>query len=324
MVVKKIQEPSQEQIVSRNKYIVNDIYPISLKATPIELDKFIILFQCHQDYDDSYIYIQAMFIMENEFIDKEFFNKHPLNVENISRNDITKNTYAELLSKLQPNGSNLYICDLKMDIYEDNPTYYHATAIRPIDQKHASILDLCIPRDNFVKISLYYDSIVNRPFSFIMDNHKSHEFIFSNPKLHNIEFVKIEEVKLDATRTFLGNESLFISHYTMHCGPSEFKMNYPVGCVASIINDDGDEIIPPLKIALDKSLFDPLYSNDIVIEFMFIQNDFLYILYEEKSIIDNSFKKMYLLRLTKDLYDKTNFVNPKNIFELPDKTDENN
>lgn len=312
MVLKKINPPNEEQIVTRNKFIVNDIFPIAIQATPIELNKFIILFQAHQDYDDSFIYIQIMVQAENDFIDKEFFVRHPLNMDNIKNNKDIQKIYNNMISKM--NGNNLYISDLKMTECESQPMYFQSCGIKVIDNTHASVLDLYIPRDNYVKIMLYLDTIQNRPFSFFLDGVTNHEAIFSCPKFHNIEFVRVETVKLDGTRHFEGNKSLFTSHYTMHCGPSKYVMNWNVGAVCNTVNGEGEEVVPPLINPMDKSLYDPFYSNDYFVDFLFIDNEILHVLYEERSPIDYSFKKMKLLKLTKDLYDKTNFVNFGKIF----------
>ena len=302
MVLVKLGLPKEENIVTRNKFIVNKIVPIAIRETNIE-NQFIILFAASQDYDDSYVFLQILVNTENE-LDLEYLKNHNLNIFRFkdkkvyNENNKEFASYLQIISKMT--SSNVYGTDLRMEESKDHPFYYHCVAVRAIDKSHASLLDLYFTTDNFVKTNIYLNRIISIPF-----NKYIHEEIFQNKKFNNVEMVGVETVKIDGTKTVNHlTVSYYTTHYTMNCGPSKYVFNWlTVGSDKNI-----------LKNPLDSSLYDSFYKDHFDAKESFLDNKYCYLIYEEKSPIDGSFKKIKVLRLKPELVEKTNIVDYENIF----------
>ena len=85
----------------------------------------------------------------------------------------------------------------------------------------------------------------------------------------------------------------------MNCGPSCYQMNW------SVLGLKGQM----MKVGLDHNLYDSFYKFHYHINDIFIQEGYLYIIH-----IEGSKNKIKLLRLNKELTDKTNFKDISNIF----------
>lgn len=311
MVLVKLGLPKEENIVTRNKFITNKIIPIAIRNTNVN-DQFIILFVAFQDYDDSYIFLQLLVKAENQF-DYMYLKNHNLNISQFSENkDLNSKeqtrleAYKQFIDKM--NNTNVYATDLQTNKDINYPLYYHFSGVKAIDKSHASVLDIYLPIDNFIKIKVYLNRMISKPFELMF-----HESVFSDEKFHNIEIVNIETVKLDCTKCVdrtlsLGinkvNNAEYTTHYTMNCGPSKFVLNFTVVSIR-------DKII---KFPLDANLYDTFYSTHHEVKDFFLDDNHLFIIYEENSLIDGSFKKMKVLKLKPELIDKTNFVDFDKIF----------
>jgi hypothetical protein len=298
MVLVKLGLPKEENIVSRNNFVVNKIFPIAIRSTTVP-DQYIVLFVAHQDYNASYLYFQIMVKVENAF-DQTYLEEHELNIKRYQNNQNSKSleAYQKLISEITPN--NLYATDFNMVQDPLHPMYFKSTCVRAIDNTHASIVDIYLPISNFVKIKVYLNRFTSLPIKKYI-----HEELFNDPIYNNIELVNIETVKMDCTKAeqVLENKELFTTHYTMNCGPSTYLMNW------SII--ETKEL--PLKVPLDLNLYDTFYKFHYNVKDVFLQDDNLYIVYKD-SIICDKCTKAKVLRLNKELTDKTNFKDQLNIF----------
>lgn len=298
MVLVKIGLPKDENIVSRNKFVVNKIFPIAIRNTTVE-DQYIILFIAYQDYDNSFLYFQMMVKSENAF-DHTYLENHELNIKRFqnNQNDKSLEAYQKLIAQITPN--NVYATDFTMIGDPNYPLYFRSTSVRAIDNTHASLVDMYFTIDNFAKIKIYLNRFVNNP------NIKAlHEEIFNDQKYHNFELVNIETVKMDCTKIESAYENMdfYTTHYTMNCGPSTHQMNW-------IIVESRER---PLKLPLDKNLYDSFYEFHYKVKDVFLQDEDLYIVYMD-SYVNGNYKKTKLLKLNKELTNKTNFKDPLNIF----------
>lgn len=301
MVLYKVEPPKEESIVTRNKFVVDSILPIGIKAGPIK-NTYFILFIAYQDYDESYIYLQLLTATENAF-ENEFIKDNSFNIANIDPNTEKGKAYNELISKM--NGENLFGTDFVMKQNEEFPMLYKSIAVRGIDKTHCSVLDVNYTRDNYIKLRLYLDKLSNIPLD---KNLQNFETIFTNTKYNNIEFVDIEKIKYDATTIVNGDNSYLISHYTMWCGPSKYSMNYITGKDADI-NHSVSKLSNPLAF----DLYNSFYTKDFIVTDIIANNDGSgIIIYQEYSEINGSWKSTKALKLTKELMDQTNFIDPYN------------
>lgn len=300
MELAKIGMPNKENVVVKNKFIANEILPIAFKPTTTK-DRFLVLFVAIQDNDESCVYFQSMLSIKDDF-ELDYMIHHSLNIINMKENSKALETYKGLVKNMT--SSNVYMTDFTMDIIEDHPMYYHATAIRAIDQTHAAILDVYLPREIFIKINLYISRLANiNKFSL----QHIPEMLFRDPRLASIEFVTIEKIKHDATARIVTEKgTINMNHYTMWCGPSEYRMNYlsPI---------DKDHVSIPLSNPLDINLYNAFYDKHVFIDEYIVFGDEVFILYEEKNDITGEFKSMKALRLSKELVDKTNILDYNNV-----------
>jgi hypothetical protein len=287
MVLIKIGAPKESNIVTRNKFIANKLIPICIKSIE-DSNNFLLLFMAHQDYDDSYMFFQIL-LNDNDNI----LIHHPLYIKNISENEKSLEIYKEFISKLDYK-TNLYATDLILTQDDEHKNYYKSIGIKAIDSTHASIVDIYFNRDNYIRIKLFLSRLNNTKFFF------GAESIFMNSKYNNIEFVKIEQIKYDATSQY---NNINMSHYTLWCGPSKYKIN-----IVSPIN-----IGLILSNPLDSNLYTSFYNNDFLVTEIIIDDDTTILLYEQYSEIDNSFKGLKALYLSKELVNKTNIIDPDNV-----------
>ena len=299
MVLYKVTPPQEENIVTRNKFVVDSILPIGIKAGYIK-NTYLILFIAYQDYDESYIYLQLLTATESA-LENEFIKNNDFNLANIDPNSERGKSYNELISRMTR--ENIYGTDFYMNIDKDFPMLYKSFAVRGIDQNHCSVMDVYFTRDNFIKIRLYLDKLSNIP----IDKKLQHfEMIFTDNKFTNIEFVNIEKLKYDATAIVENDNIYYISHYTMWCGPSKYTMNF-------ISPEDNKHTKNLLSNPLALKLYTSFYNKDFVVEYVIVNDDGSgIIIYQDYSEIDGSWKSTKALKLTKEQMDQTNFGDPFN------------
>ena len=77
---------------------------------------------------------------------------------------------------------------------------------------------------------------------------------------------------------------------------------------------------------LSAEVYERFYSDDFTVSDMFydFHSDSIFVLYEVRSDITNSYKETKALIFSRELYDKTNFVNPEWIYEIEKKETANN
>lgn len=298
--------PDNMNIVARNKFVANDIIPISISECKGNENNYMILFVASQDYDDSLAFLQIMVTCEDDE-ECDFMNNEVLNKNNVAACDKLYKTFMDIIDNMHK--ENLYAIDMNINEDEKHPLYYYMMGVRGIDDTHVAAIDIYIPRSVFCRLSLYLSNIANCVSS---------EYIFYKPDYRIFEFETIEYVKYDCTslgtiRKDKEDIDIYKTHYTMHCGPSKYEMNkYSERC-----SDD-----PPLANPLDSYIYDKTYGDHCVVSDYFRYKDKLYIMYPEKDKSDK-FKVMKVLVLSKELSDKTEFYNRDLMFGT-NKEDKNN
>lgn len=290
MRIVKLDNVKEENIVSQQRFIINDILLIRISKINDEFYKF--LFLAHQDFRDEYIYLQTIIEIEDAMEQAKFDLMYKY-----YNDESTKESVTKLISKLS--SDNLFSCDLSMKLNNEFPLYYKSNGIRKVDDKHICVRELYFSRDSFVKVNIFIKDLL-----MFYINYK----IFNDPKYTNMDFVKIELVKYNGTKQDLlktiyckSPEDLedrkYTSHYTMNCGPSQFVLNF------ECILEKDKQLINPL----DKDIYNANYQQDVLVENLFLHDDVLYLLYEKEDSVT-------ILKLTEDLYDHTNFVDLRKIF----------
>lgn len=293
MVLAKISIPKEENVVSREKYVLNGIFPIGFKESNVK-GSFLFLFGAYQDWNEKVIYLQFLFQTEDPF-EYEALKNHNNYIPNYEDSIEKKSVYVKMIEHMTD--SNLYATDFILN-KSSKDYYYEMVAIRAIDEKHADVLNIYVPRQNYVKIKAFMENLNSRATVF-------NTSLFADKRLSKIEYVKIEQLKRDETAV-VGDGTKFVdTHYTMNCGPSTYKMNY-----RSNIKKDGTLTNP-----LDSDIYSATYSCDFYIEYIIQDDDEILVIFDEDAdVFGNSTegRGTKALRLNKELADKTNFVNQYN------------
>lgn len=293
--------PPEDKIVSRSKFVVNQMLPVVIRKASD--NHYMILFVCTQSSDDEKMYIQ-MSINADNVVDKEFLDSHSLNIEVIRTNVNRLQMYADMIDDITDN--NVYVSDLMMEESEEFKFHYKTLGVRTIDNQFASVVDIYLTRDVYIQINMF--------FIHFMAKDITAESVFMSKKYHKVEFVSIDHIKLDASYHDLNNDIVF-SHYTIGCGPTLFKFNY---------------ITPHIK---NRKLKNPMvdvhysifYGKDFLMSDLIYDSkrDCLYLIYEEYNEISNKFKCTKALRLSREIYEKSNFMNNEKIYEEVKENNDN-
>lgn len=298
MVLINITMPPEEYIMKKESFVVDSIIPVAIRATGNNT-QYLFLFAACEECDERYMYFQILVQSENE-IDTNFLTKHYLNINNLKSDSRRLKAYTEIMQKLGTD--NLFSTDFNIK-KDENSLYYHSRGVRPIGENKAHVVDIYFSLKCFVKLKLYLHRCINVPMI-----STCHENIFRDESYNNISVEKIESIKMDCTKVEDNGDisSLYTTHYTINLGIKVlFKFNY-------MITDDKNKNV---KFIMDSNLYNDLYNKDTLINEIFYDNNFVYLVYREMSIIDGSLKSIKLLKMDKELANKnTNILNPNNIF----------
>ena len=283
--------------VCRDTYIVDHIIPLCIKERDEDSFTFLFLIQNDAKGEDEKEYINMYFSYDSED-DKKFIQSHTLNYNNIINNKKQLQMYMELTKDIS--SSVIYSTDLNMTVYEKKKIFYTCLAFgRDKECSDPYVKELLIPRSIFIQINLFFVRFVNHDISA--------ETVFFDYKLHKVDFVTPMSIKLDASSKPTPESMYITNHYTAKLGHNLYKFHY---ISPSIL---GRRLIKPMGY----ESYCTLYSKDTLIDQMFYDaaSDNLFIIYHEYSEINNSFKRTLALKLSKELYNHTNFLDLYKIYE---------
>ena len=281
--------PDDNKIVKKDKYIVNSIIPIAIRC--IDNNRVVILFFAKQDNDGREILLQSMLKLEDRELD--YFKAHPLNLDNLKNDKTRLAIYVEATQKAS--NKDLYVTDFIMDKHDDT-LYFKAIASQQVDKDKANELEIYFTKENFIKVNLFFRRLS------ILDFFAEHVFI--DNKLKKLNFINIDSIKFDGSATDIMSR-IVCNHYTCKSGNDRYKFNY---MSAKVIGGK-------LKHTIQADIYSSMYDNDFTITDMVLLSDTLYIVFEDRSSITNSYKDTKVLIIDKDLYTETNLVDFDNNYE---------
>ena len=115
---------NRSKVDLETKFIVNDILPIAINNPSEEVPYHTILFCCHQDIRDLYMYLQVPLIFSED--EKVNIAKKKCFIDRIKENTEAYKEYVNLTLNMRI--ENLYITDLDYMPFPDKP-YYKFQAI---------------------------------------------------------------------------------------------------------------------------------------------------------------------------------------------------
>lgn len=213
---------SEDNIISRSNFIINDILPVAIKK--ITDDSYKILFICHQDNNHETCFIAVMFNPEKDE-EIHFLEDHKINISNFTYE--AKLKYLNTIANM--NTENGFNTDLVFHQNKDYPLYMYCTGYSKVDDKgHYRVRTLYFTRDNFIKtnifINLFFDC-------------KNMFEIFVNKSFNNLSFDNINKAEyLNMARVEKSNIGLF--HYEL----SSSNNIYPITIIKKAGNKHFSEI----------------------------------------------------------------------------------
>lgn len=292
----KIGLPDEQNVVVKNTFVVDEIIPVCLSV--IDGSSFRLIFRATQNSTEESILLQVALYCSDKR-DTQFINNHPLNILNVKKDFERLKFYNEAVKDLS---NSIYATDFYMTELDDKP-YFIANGAKALDDIHATVLDLLVTRDNFIKINLFFNRLK------IYD--KGAESVFLSHKLHNMKFSTINRSKLDGSASDIAS-NLVCSHYTTGNGPETYRFNF----LSARLN--GRKLRCPMSV----DVYNSFYSDHFVIADTIYEpvKDILYAVFEVRSDITDNYKETKILRFNKEFYNRTNLVDISRIYEdLKDK-----
>lgn len=276
--------PTDEQIVSRNKFIADQIYPLVIK--PIDDKRYIMLFSAYENCTESFTFLQLLILAEN-LEAKKFIDNMDIHINKICHNIKLLNIYNDIIKKLK--SDNLYSTDLRMKESEKFNAYYKCTAIKK-NNDNAEVLDVYIARNKFIAINLYLnklDNFIDNKFLLLEENNMK-------------KFESIEKIEYDSSMNF---GTWIISHYVLYSSPyKKYKVNI-------ISKPKKDKI---LISPLSTDLYLSFYKEDILIKNKVEDSKYIYLIYDE---YDREKVTGYsVLKIAKELANKNGIINTDIIY----------
>lgn len=288
----KISDP--QLIISRKVFMGTKIVPLAIQKDENNNKIYKILFKFTETVSNDDIFFEARISIEDS-LDKNYIESRSLYIDNIKKNENKFKAFKEVMSEF--NSEKFYIGDFRFDMEESNQYIDAYKQVKTKDGKvYYEAIKIYISRIMFIILSLYTEDLLD-PYS-----EQEKEFLFISGEMNNLRFEKAEDIKLIATskRQLEDNNFSYNTMYEMNCGPTCWKFVY--------------EIITPedleLKEPLDYSIFDPEYSQyyNNFIGSVTYKNEFVYIITRDKN------NKVVAVKVSNELINKTNIINPYNIF----------
>lgn len=292
--------PEEKYIVSRKEFFINELVPLIIK--PMKQNIFGILFKGTQDVTENSLYFNSMIVSQDEDEDA-MLNNCLLSMNSISKNAERSNMYKDITKDMRPN--NMYNCGFNMTECEDKRKYFTCKAYRnttsmietPIPMVEE--LTLYVPREVWVQLNLFYlrlNELAPTP-----------EMVFIDPTLKQVEFIDINHIKLNATWSEIGSK-VVMCNYTIGRGPTQFSFNYMAPRL------DAEKKV---RNIVNKDVYASFYSNDPMIGDIIYDphGDKVYLIYIRIDPVTDKYKDTKILRLSKEFYERSNFVDYNKIYE---------
>jgi hypothetical protein len=305
MQIIRIENPEDQTIVARNKFIINHINIIAMRESKID-DYILLLFETIQDFNDINIYFQCMIKFDPVELDIIKRNHLFIGGSNFDNNENFNRVLQEMSSN---NYQNLYTTDFYAKDSKDFPMYYYGNANKYIDKTHISLLDIYLNRECFIRLSLFFIGLSILP---------APDLNFRTKDFNNIKYESIEHIKYDASVKVITENGFHMikSHYTMNCGKTTYKINF-------WSNIDKDKYDAKLANPLDLKLYNAFYDNDYnSYEYhdVIITDDYILLLYYNNKFV----RVNRALLIPRELAEKTNLIDRnKNIYEEEKGDNEN-
>lgn len=279
---------------SNSTFVVDYIIPLCIRENDEQSFSILFLAQCNA-YEDYKLYLSMYFSYDE--VDKEFINNHALNINNILKNPQQREMYSELVKDMT--NDNLYMTDFDMEGHPEKKILYIAYAFAR-DEQDICKTELLISRAKFVQLNLFFLRFINHD--------TSAETVFFDYTLNKVEYVTVDNIKLDASSKPAPGSPYVTNHYTAKISRA---LSYRFHFISAAV------IGRRLRNPMPYEQYTALYKDDFLVDSMFMdaKTDTLFLIYVEKNKIDGKYKKTVVLKLSKEVYNHTNFLDIYKIYE---------
>ena len=280
-------------IVIEKIFLANKIVPIAIQRDENQSKSFKVLFQLTENISNSDIFFEFRLEAEDS-VDKEYMENRSLFIDQMKKDENKFKAFKEIMKNFNPD--KFYIGGLKFNKGERN---YYIEGYKQLmggGKVFFEKIKIFVPRQMFIVLSLYLEDLID-PY-----NNQEKEFLFLSQEINTARFQKVENVKLIASAKKQIDEENFSYNtmYEMNCGPSIWKFTY--------------EIITPEDLELKEPLGDSIFEA----EYSQYNERFIGCVPDGKGsnyiITTNENGKVEILVVSNELINKTNLIDPYNIF----------
>lgn len=280
-------------IVIEKIFLANKIVPIAIQRDENISKSFKVLFQLTENISNSDIFFEFRLEAEDS-VDKEYMENRSLFIDQMKKDENKFKAFKEIMKNFNPD--KFYVGGLKFNKGERN---YYIEGYKQLmggGKVFFEKIKIFVPRQMFIVLSLYLEDLID-PY-----NNQEKEFLFLSQEINTARFQKVENVKLIAsTKKQIDEENFsYNTMYEMNCGPSIWKFTY--------------EIITPEDLELKEPLGDSIFEA----EYSQYNERFIGCVPDGKGsnyiITTNENGKVEILVVSNELINKTNLIDPYNIF----------
>lgn len=284
---------NNDLIVIEKIFLANKIVPIAIQRDENISKSFKVLFQLTENISNSDIFFEFRLEAEDS-VDKEYMENRSLFIDQMKKDENKFKAFKEIMKNFNPD--KFYVGGLKFNKGERN---YYIEGYKQLmggGKVFFEKIKIFVPRQMFIVLSLYLEDLID-PY-----NNQEKEFLFLSQEINTARFQKVENVKLIAsTKKQIDEENFsYNTMYEMNCGPSIWKFTY--------------EIITPEDLELKEPLGDSIFEA----EYSQYNERFIGCVPDGKGsnyiITTNENGKVEILVVSNELINKTNLIDPYNIF----------
>lgn len=289
-------EDINEKCIIKNTFFVDKMVPLYFFKRK-DKNEIVFIFHCTQNSTEEEIYLNQIISYNDTSIESHSLKNSGFNINNI--NKFTDEFVSSNFSDKH------YFCDFDMVECKDKFAFQD-NAYRLLDENdHYEKLDLFFAREIYIQYNIFMQDFLHYRE---IDDYKKF--------CKKMQFITIEHVRIDdvSYEQIASNYAIIHTQYTIGNGPKLYKFENKFG-INLHENEKPQDIF---KITINYSGFRLCYDRVNANLFLFGMiynniNDCLYLIYCDKF---NNKEKYTILRLFRDIYNKTNLIDKYNNIKI--------
>ena len=294
MVLLKINNPAENLIIINKVFQASEIVPLAIQLNDNNNNTFKVLFKLNEHITNTDIFFEINLFAEND-LDASYIKSKSIYIDNLTRDENKYNAFKNIMKDFSEdkfyvgdfsynlNDGNYYITGFKQLVGDDNRLFFEK-------------MKIYIPRYMIISTSMYLQSLLD-PY-----NNIEKEYLLISNEIATMKFEKAQNLKLIGTcKTKKDNYFSYNTMYQVSNGPTKWNFTYDV------YTEEDLELKEPIEQDSFNTWFSQYNSNFIGVV-LDPNKSFYYI------ITKNDQEKVVAITVSKELMDKSNLLNPYNIF----------